>query len=288
MSDLQVTVALSVRNGADFVRAAVESILHQSLKELLLVVVDDASEDATSEVVLPVARSDSRVQLIRMRKHVGTFAAKNLVLRHFARGSFFAHQDADDESTPDRLRRQVTFLLRHSEYGGCGTAIDEFFERTEDAPLVPGGERIRFDAERAVFRRLNRYPEHVSTGAYFTEPLGQLHQIKLAMNGSLMFRTKVLRALGGFDGRTQMAGDTELLWRLLLSYPLANLKEVLYRRRFHAGSMTRSPQLGFQSDLRRTYIEGVRARLIRDSNAGRTACPPQEMYVPEVGFDELS
>ena len=100
-----------------------------------------------------------------------------------------------------------------------------------------------------------------------------------------MFRSETLRALGGYDGRARAAGDTELLWRLLRHHELANLPEVLYARRFHSGSLTRSEDLGFASEARRLYIEGVQERLTLHARAQPEAAATGDMHVPQVPFD---
>lgn len=81
------------------------------------------------------------------------------------------------------------------------------------------------------------------------------------MNGSLMFRANVLNELGGFDGRAYLSADTDMLWRILSNYSVANLQKVLYSRLFHHGSMTKSKLYGFGSEKRVTYMKDSRNRL---------------------------
>ena len=256
-----VTVALSVFNGEAFIEKAVCSIASQSHPEFDLYIVDDGSEDNTSEKVFPLVRADSRIHLVRLKKNIGTYASKNLVLRNYCDGEYFAHQDADDYSWPERLERQISFLNSHPEIPACGTGIDEFFESADYAPRTPSDCEIKFDEFDRCYHRSNLYPALLEKGNYYCQSLENLSQIKIAMNGSIVFRVAVLKSLGGYDGATHVAGDTELLWRILSRYDFVNLPEILYSRRFHESSLTQSRVLGFESEIRYNYIKGVQKRL---------------------------
>ncbi|MGZ4398718.1 MAG: glycosyltransferase family 2 protein, partial [Gaiellaceae bacterium] len=97
-----VSVVLPVRDGERFVARAVASVLHQSLRELELIVVDDASADATGTILSQIA--DERLAAVRNERPLGVAASLNLGLER-ARGRYVARMDADDVSLPRRLER---------------------------------------------------------------------------------------------------------------------------------------------------------------------------------------
>ena len=101
---LAVSVIMPVYNGAQGLAAAVESVLRQTLTNLELLIVDDASSDDTARIAEKLAARDSRVQVLRQATNQGQSAARNLALER-ARGAWVAPVDADDEIRPDRLRR---------------------------------------------------------------------------------------------------------------------------------------------------------------------------------------
>jgi glycosyltransferase involved in cell wall biosynthesis len=281
-----VTVALCAHNARPFIRQALWSILHQSHRELDVYVVDDGSGDGTADEVRDLVRADRRAHLVRLRESIGTYAAKNLVLATFCRGEYFAHQDADDRSREHRLARQIEFLERNPDVPLCGTSIDEFFASQADAPAILADAEIRYSEASGHYHRENVYAARISRTATIP-PIGELSRIKIAMNGSLVIRADFLKRLGGYDGRTRMAGDTELLWRVLCLRDVANLQEVLYERRFHGASLTRSAAYGFESEARREYAGAVRERILRALRESPEAADleralRQDMYFPSV------
>lgn len=105
-----VSVLMTTFNSADWVHAAVASVLGQTWQRLELIVVDDASTDGTAERVAALAAADARVRLIRLPRNAGTYAAKHVGLQH-AQGEFVTCHDSDDWSHPQKIERQMAPLL---------------------------------------------------------------------------------------------------------------------------------------------------------------------------------
>jgi glycosyltransferase involved in cell wall biosynthesis len=97
-----VSVVIPTYNCAAFLPAAIESVLAQTYKDFEILVVDDGSTDATSEVIAPYL---DRVQFIR-QENKGVPAARNVGIRA-SRGEFIAWLDADDVWLPDKLELQM-------------------------------------------------------------------------------------------------------------------------------------------------------------------------------------
>ncbi len=115
----RVSVICSVYNGIDHLDKAVPSILAQTLSDFEFLIVDDGSDDGTSEYLAELAERESRVRLFR-RERVGLARAVNHALE-YARAPYVARQDFDDVSYPGRLAAQVDYLDAHPEVGLVGT-----------------------------------------------------------------------------------------------------------------------------------------------------------------------
>ena len=103
-----VSVVMPAYNAAEYIDAAITSVLRQTLKNLELLVVDDGSSDETASVVARRAAADQRVSLFR-QANAGPGPARNTGFGA-ARGRFFAFLDSDDAWMPTFLERQVALL----------------------------------------------------------------------------------------------------------------------------------------------------------------------------------
>jgi glycosyltransferase involved in cell wall biosynthesis len=126
-----VTVLLAVHDGEPYLRAASESVLRQTMSDLELVVVDDASADGTPEYLASV--TDRRVRVFRNETQLGLAASLNRGLEE-ARGSFIARLDADDIAMPTRLERQLRHLASSPRVAVVGSAVLE----VDDADAIGG------------------------------------------------------------------------------------------------------------------------------------------------------
>ena len=76
-----VSVGLPVSNGEAFVKDALESLLAQTVDDLEIVVLDNASTDATAEIVSGVAAEDGRVRMLKNDRNIGAAASSIRIRR---------------------------------------------------------------------------------------------------------------------------------------------------------------------------------------------------------------
>ena len=115
--------------------ASMQSVLGQTLKDLELIIVDDASTDGTVEtVVLEAMKTDSRVRYIKNDKHLGTGLSKEAGLRA-ATGDYIGFLDADDLVIDDTYEVMVNAA---QTYGCTAVLADHFiFKSDEDVAEIP-------------------------------------------------------------------------------------------------------------------------------------------------------
>ncbi len=99
-----ISVVIPAYNMENYIERAIASALGQSLGELEVLVVDDASQDATAAIVERMAAADARVRLIRLAVNGGLSVARNAAIDE-ARGEWIAVLDADDWYAPERLEK---------------------------------------------------------------------------------------------------------------------------------------------------------------------------------------
>lgn len=112
----QVSVVIPTYNRAEFLTAAVRSVIRQSFHDFEVLIVDDASGDCTRSVVKSFR--DERIHYVRHSAHRGGAAARNTGIRQSA-GQYVAFLDDDDEWLPEKLQKQITVLTASPVQVGC-------------------------------------------------------------------------------------------------------------------------------------------------------------------------
>ena len=217
-----MSVVIAVRDGAEYLPQAVESILAQTLGDLELLVVDDGSRDATAEILAGYARGDGRVRVISSEP-AGAAAARNRAGRE-ARAPILATMDADDVALPSRLELQVGLLQANPEVvvvGGAGVFVDE-----NGTELV----RMRYTGDQA------RVTELLESGQ---SPV---------IHPASCVRAQPFRAVGGYRPIFEVAYDYDLWLRLAKHGRITNVPQTVLRYRVHPGQVS-------TRDLRRTAEE---------------------------------
>ncbi|MFO1492070.1 MAG: glycosyltransferase family 2 protein [Kiritimatiellia bacterium] len=214
----RVSVLMCVHNGEAHVRAAVESVLGQTLRDFELIVVDDASTDATPSLLRSFP--DPRLRLLRNETNLGLTRSLNVGLRA-VRGEYVARLDADDTCVPERLERQAAFLDRHPEVGLLGT-------------------RTWRGAAGAEFAEIEDVTDE-------TELRWWLLFDNIFAHSSVMFRADLVRG-GGYDEACACAQDYALWSAWADRTRFAKLAEPLVRISSHEDQISRR-QAGRQREI---------------------------------------
>ncbi|MBI3009552.1 MAG: glycosyltransferase family 2 protein, partial [Candidatus Omnitrophica bacterium] len=112
MSFPLVSVIIPTYNRASMLREALESVRHQTVKDLEILVIDDGSTDETTQVV--AGFGEPAIYFKQLNQ--GVAAARNLGIRK-SRGVFVAFLDSDDLWYPQKLERQIDYLSTHPDIG---------------------------------------------------------------------------------------------------------------------------------------------------------------------------
>lgn len=112
-----VSVILPTYNRAEMIGRAIESVIAQSYAAWELIVVDDASTDATSTTVGQF--SDPRIYYVRLPINCGHPSRPRNIGWTLARGSYIAYIDDDNAWRPQHLERLVAAAVAHPEAAGA-------------------------------------------------------------------------------------------------------------------------------------------------------------------------
>jgi len=108
--DSLVSVVICTYRRAALVGRAIESVRHQSHRNIEIIIVDDASPDETTDIVRKI--SDNRIRYIRHKNNKGLPAARNTGI-DLAHGEYVAFLDDDDEWRSDKIHTQLLAIKDH-------------------------------------------------------------------------------------------------------------------------------------------------------------------------------
>ncbi len=105
-----VSVIMPCYNMERFVTETIASVQRQTYPHWELLIVDDASTDGTVETVKRIAEQDERIHFTEKTTHSGIADTRNLCIQ-MAQGPFLAFIDADDIWHPEKLEKQIGFMM---------------------------------------------------------------------------------------------------------------------------------------------------------------------------------
>ncbi len=148
-----ISVIIPARNEERNIRRCIQALLNQTYPNIELIVVDDRSTDATSEVLAELSSKDPRLQVIRGAELPSDWAGKPHALVQgaaLAWGEWLCFMDADTFAAPDLLRSTYHLAIQcQADMFSILTdqELGSFWERAV-LPLVFMGLSFGFPAER--------------------------------------------------------------------------------------------------------------------------------------------
>ncbi len=225
----KVSVVMPVYNAGSFLVPAITSILNQTYTNIELIIVDDASTDGSSSILKKYAKSDKRVRLYTNSKRLGVTKSEMLGIEK-SDGKFVARMDSDDISYPERIAKQVKFLLRNKDVVAVGAQCDLINAKNE----LIGSKR--FPVSDDSIRKM----------IFSSVPL---QQPAMMVNRLLLPKDFVW-----YDETFSSAEELELLFKFFQIGKVRNLPEVLLKYRIHGSNTSLvNPKKTFKLTLKTRF-----------------------------------
>lgn len=223
-----VSVIMIFLNAEKFIQDAIESVLSQTYLNWELILVDDGSIDASTEIARRYARQ--YLYKIRYVEHAGhqnrgMSASRNLGIRQ-STGEYIAFLDADDIYLPEKLERQVDLLDSQPRAAMVYGTTRYWFSWTGEP------EDILRDSMRTLGVRADRLylPPQLVVG--FLE-----NTVRTPATCSVLIRREAIEKIGGFEERfSGMFEDQVFFYKLCLHEPVYVESGCWSRYRQHLGS----------------------------------------------------
>lgn len=214
-----VSVVIPVHNtDHNWLEIAVNSMQSQTLKDIEIILVDDASTNPTTIKLLDVLDKEEGVEVIRLEKNVGISGALNIGIEN-AKYDIIARMDSDDYSFPDRLTTQYKYLQENPEVDLVGTNLQYLFWTGTEWAI--SGE--------------TQHPEiitkDIARGSHW-----------FLNHPTVMFRKESVMSIGGYDTSLKgLAEDYELWIRMLRNgKQLRNISQNLLLLRLNPTSLSKN------------------------------------------------
>jgi glycosyltransferase involved in cell wall biosynthesis len=203
-----VSVIISTYNDKNTLLHAINSVLNQTYKDFELILINDGSTDCSLNIIKEYLEKDNRIILIN-KENSGLTKSLNIGLKK-AKGKYIARIDADDIWKLTKLEKQIKFLEKNQNYGLIGTAYDEIDEYGN----------IIYKKQRTLLL-LN--DKDIKKNIVKFNPF---------FHSSVVFRKEILSNIGFYNESFKYTQDYEFWIRIISSYKVINLDEILASRRY--------------------------------------------------------
>lgn len=196
-----------------FLRECVTSVLRQSLADVRVLIIDDASPDETPQVAAALSAEDARVEVRRHDVNRGHIATYNEGIE-WVMADYLLILSADDFLLPGALARAVAFLDAHPEVGFVyGRWIN--YQTGEPVSIPPARPE---EPEWRIFEG-GEFIRHLIPENHLATP-------------TAVVRTRLQKELGGYRAHLPHAGDLEMWMRFAIHAPVGALAayQAAYRR----------------------------------------------------------
>lgn len=229
----KIDVLVPCYNYARYLTDCVRSVLDQSIKDVRVLVIDDASSDESLEVAKGLSASDPRVNVIGHARNQGHIATYNQGIE-WAASDYFLLLSADDQLVPGALERAVDVMENNPNvvmtYGQCLTWHDE----RPKPRMVP--------VQEYTWSRHDLLREICTTAT------------NIVPTPTAIVRTSAQKAIGGYRPSLPHAGDMEMWLRFAAhgSVGRINAVQAIYRK--HPAAMSNAYFAEMLSDYRQCQM----------------------------------
>ncbi len=212
----KITIILSVFNGGEYLKFAIESILKQTFSSFEFIIINNASTDDTKNTIKKYELLDKRIRVINLLNKLTYAEGRSKGIEH-CETEWFALMDADDISFKKRIESQVKFINSSNinNLGAIGT----------------WGEYINKEG---------RVLGHIKSGPTKIKLFNKMYKNNEAIvivDPSSLINKKAFLKCGGYRKEMNPACDLDLWYRLSENgYSIMVIPEILFKYRVHSGS----------------------------------------------------
>ena len=108
-----VSVIIPYYKKRNFIKETLISVINQSYDYLEILIIYDDTNLNDLEFLREISKIDKRITLINNNKRLGAGISRNIGIEQ-SNGKYIAFLDADDTWAPDKLRDQISFMVKNN------------------------------------------------------------------------------------------------------------------------------------------------------------------------------
>ncbi len=143
----RVTVLVAAYNAGKYIRECLDSLIGQTLKDISIVCIDDASTDSTLSILKEYAAADERITILECEENKGQASARNMGIE-VADGDYITMLDADDLLSPDALEKAVSLLDSNLDTGSVLFHL-VWFDENGQTPYPMRSDKVVWSGQEA-------------------------------------------------------------------------------------------------------------------------------------------
>ncbi len=185
----KVTIIVPVYNTADYLQKCIDSIKNINFDSYQVIFIDNHSNDGSYEIL--TKNYNKKFRIIKNKKNYGQSYSLNKAIR-LAKSPYIAIMDSDDICLEDRIIQSYKFLKNNREYA-----------------LVAGRSNIINEKGKLIaVRRFTHKPDLINCRIFVDNPVSHT---------TIMFKTQIIKKLGGYCQNLKFAQDFDLISKILLN-----------------------------------------------------------------------
>lgn len=244
---ISFSILIANYNNGKYFKECYQSLLNQTYKNWEVIIIDDASEDNSVEIIQSLIKNDTRFKLYHNAVNEGCGFTKARCMT-YAQGDLCAYLDPDDALYPEALEKVVREFIARDDVAAVYSQMMLCNESLIPKKIYAGTKQIYN----------NRY--------FFNYPIQLAH--------FFTFKREVYLRTSGINPNLKNAVDQDLYLKILEQGGVKYLKEPLYFYRLHSN--------GISQDKAKQSAKESFARVIYDTMKRRGIKTINHNIIPEV------
>ncbi len=207
-----VTVLINSYNGEKTIYKTIKSALAQTYKKYEILIIDDASNDNTVNLIKKF--KNKKIRLYRNKKNIG-LGKSRVLAQSKIQGEYVCILDQDDIWNKNKIKNQLKLFLNNKKVGLVATR----YKLIDENNKIISFENTYNDKKNAI--------DYLSYKNIFA-------------HSTIMYRAKFAKSVGWYSNKLIYAQDYDLTLKILRKYEFKFLKNFLAYIKVNSKSMTRS------------------------------------------------